>query len=39
VALRLSICSHRTTLADIDLVFAKLRELGERVARERGDGE
>jgi glutamate/tyrosine decarboxylase-like PLP-dependent enzyme len=29
--LRLSICSHRTTLADIELVFAKLRELGERL--------
>lgn len=29
--LRLSICSHRTTLADIDLVFTKLRELGERL--------
>lgn len=27
--LRMSICSHRTTLADIELVFAKLRELGE----------
>jgi aromatic-L-amino-acid/L-tryptophan decarboxylase len=30
-ALRLSICSHRTTLEDIDRVFAKLQELGERV--------
>jgi glutamate/tyrosine decarboxylase-like PLP-dependent enzyme len=30
VVLRLSICSHRTTLDDIDLVLAKLRELGER---------
>lgn len=29
IVLRLSICSHRTTLDDIDLVFAKLRELGE----------
>lgn len=27
--LRLSICSHRTTPADIDIVLAKLRELGE----------
>lgn len=32
--LRLSICSHRTTLADIDAVFAKLRELGEMLDRE-----
>ena len=29
--LRLSICSHRTTLDDIDVVFAKLKELGERL--------
>ena len=34
VALRLSICSHRTTIGDIDLVFERLREIGERVARE-----
>jgi aromatic-L-amino-acid/L-tryptophan decarboxylase len=27
-ALRLSISSHRTTIEDIDLVFAKLREIG-----------
>jgi len=27
--LRLSICSHRTTLEDIEIVFAKLKELGE----------
>lgn len=29
--LRLSICSHRTTLADIEAVFAKLRVLGEEL--------
>lgn len=28
VIIRLSICSHRTTPADIDRVFAKLREIG-----------
>lgn len=31
--LRLSICSHRTTLQDIDAVFEKLRDLGERIDR------
>jgi glutamate/tyrosine decarboxylase-like PLP-dependent enzyme len=31
IVLRLSICSHRTTLDDIDRVFAKLKELGERL--------
>jgi glutamate/tyrosine decarboxylase-like PLP-dependent enzyme len=35
--LRLSICSHRTTPADIDVVFAKLRELGERL-QSQADG-
>lgn len=30
--LRLSICSHRTTLADIEAVFLKLRQLGESLA-------
>ncbi|MEE9236812.1 MAG: aspartate aminotransferase family protein [Thermoplasmata archaeon] len=35
--LRLSICSHRTTLEDVELVFHKLRELGEAMdRRERG---
>ena len=29
--LRFSICSHRTTLRDIELVFEKLRELGEKL--------
>lgn len=29
VALRLSVCSHRTTISDIDTVFLKLREIGE----------
>jgi len=29
IVLRLSVCSHRTTLDDIDLVFAKIVELGE----------
>lgn len=28
VVIRLSICSHRTTLADIDIVFGKLKEIG-----------
>jgi glutamate/tyrosine decarboxylase-like PLP-dependent enzyme len=32
--LRLSICSHRTTLEDIDMVFAKLKELGEGLLAE-----
>lgn len=31
VVLRLSICSHRTTLEDIELVFAKLREIGNNL--------
>lgn len=31
VAIRLSICSHRTTIADIDIVFKKLRELGGKI--------
>jgi glutamate/tyrosine decarboxylase-like PLP-dependent enzyme len=35
--LRLSICSHRTTLEDIELVFAKLRELGQKIEREEMD--
>lgn len=30
--LRLSICSHRTTLEDIEMVFSRLRELGQRLA-------
>jgi glutamate/tyrosine decarboxylase-like PLP-dependent enzyme len=33
VVLRLSICSHRTTLDDIDLVFAKIRQLGQQLHR------
>jgi len=32
--LRFSICSHRTTPHDIDAVFGKLRELGERLDRQ-----
>lgn len=36
IVLRLSICSHRTTLNDIDVVFAKLRELGIEAERELG---
>jgi aromatic-L-amino-acid/L-tryptophan decarboxylase len=28
--LRLSICSHRTTLMDIDVVFNKIREIGKK---------
>jgi glutamate/tyrosine decarboxylase-like PLP-dependent enzyme len=31
VVLRLSVCSHRTTLEDIDRVFLKLREIGENL--------
>lgn len=31
VVLRFSICSHRTTLDDIDKVFTKISELGERI--------
>ncbi|MDX1684237.1 MAG: aminotransferase class V-fold PLP-dependent enzyme [Saprospiraceae bacterium] len=31
VVLRLSICSHRTTLEDIDTVFEKLKELGAQI--------
>jgi len=31
IVLRLSVCSHRTTLNDIDLVFDKLREIGETI--------
>jgi len=31
VVLRLSICSHRTTLDDIDLVFAKIIEIGTQL--------
>jgi aromatic-L-amino-acid/L-tryptophan decarboxylase len=33
-ALRLSICSHRTRLADIDLVVTTMRELGRRFEAE-----
>ena len=29
IVIRMSICSHRTTLNDIDLVLAKLQEIGE----------
>ncbi len=31
---RLSICSHRTTLEDVDLVFRTLREIGGRIDAE-----
>lgn len=34
VSLRLSVCSHRTTEKDIDLVFNKLREIGEGIIKE-----
>lgn len=30
-AIRLSVCSHRTTLEDIDIVVNKLREIGESI--------
>lgn len=33
VVLRLSICSHRTTLDDIDVVFKKLKEIGEGLVK------
>ncbi len=33
--LRLSICSHRTTLKDIDLVFSKIREIGRKVVLDK----
>jgi aromatic-L-amino-acid decarboxylase len=36
VVLRFSICSHRTTLADIEEVFAKLRELSRELVEEEG---
>ncbi len=29
VVIRVSVCSHRTTFDDIDVVFSKLREIGE----------
>ncbi len=32
--LRMSICSHRTTLEDIEVVFDKVRELGQALDRE-----
>ena len=35
--LRLSICSHRTTLRDIEVVFAKLREIAEALDRRERD--
>jgi len=35
VVLRLSICSHRTTLADIERVFEAIRTTGSRLDRER----
>lgn len=38
VVLRLSICSHRTTQADMNQVFGKLAELGGEVAQEMGRG-
>lgn len=31
IALRMSICSHRTTLADVDRVFEELRRLGKEL--------
>ena len=34
IVLRLSISSHRTTLTDIDLVFAKLRDLGAKLQKQ-----
>lgn len=34
IVLRLSVCSHRTTLADIKLVFEKLRDIGDSLVNE-----
>jgi len=34
VVIRLSICSHRTTLKDIEQVFEKLKQVGEKLYRE-----
>jgi glutamate/tyrosine decarboxylase-like PLP-dependent enzyme len=31
VVLRISVCSHRTTLQDIEQVFAALNSIGERL--------
>ena len=36
VVLRFSICSHRTTLGDIEVVFAKLQELSSELVKEEG---
>jgi glutamate/tyrosine decarboxylase-like PLP-dependent enzyme len=33
--LRMSICSHRTTLADIDTVFDALTQIGREISREQ----
>ena len=33
VVIRLSICSHRTTLADIENVFERLKEIGEELRK------
>lgn len=34
--IRLSICSHRTTQDDIDVVFSKLKEIGESLIQKEG---
>jgi len=34
VVIRLSICSHRTTLKDIEQVFEKLKQVGEKLYKE-----
>ncbi len=33
VVIRMSVCSHRTTLEDIDMVFSKLGEIGESLVQ------
>jgi len=33
VVIRMSVCSHRTTLEDIDVVFSKLRETGKSLVQ------
>lgn len=39
VVIRLSICSHRTTLTDIEQVFQRLQQTGSRLYGEEGLGE
>ena len=34
IVIRFSICSHRTTLEDIEAVFERLQEIGKRLHKE-----